>query len=42
MIIVEVENEEEFIDIGILVDAVNEVIDIPPGAIEMAPSLSED
>ena len=38
VIIVEVENEEEFIDIGILVDAVNEVIDIPPGAIEMAPS----
>ncbi len=38
VIIVEVEHEEESIDIGILVDAVNEVIDIPYGAIEAAPS----
>lgn len=38
VIIVEVEHEEEFMDIGILVDAVNEVIDILPDAIEPAPS----
>jgi purine-binding chemotaxis protein CheW len=38
VIIVEVEHEEESIDIGILVDAVNEVIDIPHSAIETAPS----
>ncbi len=38
VIIVEVEHEEDSIDIGILVDAVNEVIDIPPTAIEAAPS----
>jgi purine-binding chemotaxis protein CheW len=38
VIIVEVEHEEESIDIGILVDAVNEVIDIPSQSIEPAPS----
>ncbi|HMX34373.1 MAG TPA: chemotaxis protein CheW, partial [Leptospiraceae bacterium] len=38
VIIVEVEHEEESIDIGILVDAVNEVVDIPPTSIEPAPS----
>lgn len=38
VIIVEVEYEEERMDIGILVDAVNEVIDIPPTSIEPAPS----
>ena len=38
VIIVEVEHEEESIDIGILVDAVNEVIEIPRDAIETAPS----
>lgn len=38
VIIVEVEHEEESIDIGILVDAVNEVIDILSQSIEPAPS----
>lgn len=38
VIIVEVEYEDESMDIGILVDAVNEVIDIPQGAIEPAPT----
>ncbi len=38
VIIVEVEFEDEFMDIGILVDAVNEVIDIPASSIEPAPS----
>ncbi|MBK6607091.1 MAG: purine-binding chemotaxis protein CheW [Leptospiraceae bacterium] len=38
IIILEVESEGESIDIGILVDSVNEVIDIPLGAIEAAPS----
>jgi purine-binding chemotaxis protein CheW len=35
---VEVEHDDDKMDIGILVDAVNEVIDIPPSAIEAAPS----
>jgi purine-binding chemotaxis protein CheW len=38
VIIVEVEHDDDKMDIGILVDAVNEVIDIPPSAIEAAPS----
>lgn len=38
VIIVEVEHEEESIDIGILVDAVNEVIEIPALSIEKVPS----
>lgn len=38
VIIVEVEHDDESIDIGILVDAVNEVIDIPSHSIEPAPS----
>ncbi|MBK8394487.1 MAG: purine-binding chemotaxis protein CheW [Leptospiraceae bacterium] len=38
VIIVEVSYDEDFIDIGILVDSVNEVIDIPPDLIEPAPS----
>lgn len=38
VIIVEVEHEDESIEIGILVDAVNEVVDIPGTAIEPAPT----
>jgi purine-binding chemotaxis protein CheW len=38
VVIVEVEYEDESMDIGILEDAVNEVIDIPPSAIESPPS----
>lgn len=38
IVIVEVESEGEHRDIGIIVDAVNQVIEIPPAEIEPAPS----
>lgn len=38
IIIVEVEQDEQKIDIGIMVDAVSEVLEIPPAEIEPAPS----
>ncbi len=38
IIITEVAMEKESIDVGLLVDAVNEVVDIPPNLIEGAPS----
>lgn len=38
IVILEVANEDEVIDIGIVVDAVNEVLEIPPNEIEPAPS----
>ncbi len=38
IIITEVAMEKESIDVGLLVDAVNEVVDIPPTHIEGAPS----
>jgi purine-binding chemotaxis protein CheW len=38
IIITEVAMEKESIDVGLLVDAVNEVVDIPPKLIESAPS----
>lgn len=38
IVIVEVESEGEHRDIGIIVDAVNQVIEIPPTEIEPAPS----
>jgi len=38
IIITEVAMEKESIDVGLLVDAVNEVVDIPPNLIENAPS----
>ena len=37
IIIVEINYEEEMLEIGILVDGVNEVIDIPGSSIEPAP-----
>jgi purine-binding chemotaxis protein CheW len=38
IIIVEINTEDELIDIGILVESVNEVLEIPPDKIEPAPS----
>jgi purine-binding chemotaxis protein CheW len=38
IVIVEVEHDEQPMDIGIVIDAVSEVLDIPPADIEPAPS----
>ncbi len=38
IIIVEAEQDEQLLDIGIMVDAVSEVLEIPPSEIEPAPS----
>lgn len=42
IIIVEVQNEGEMLDIGILVDAVNEVIDIPESDMEPPPQFGSN
>ncbi|WP_269532605.1 chemotaxis protein CheW [Chitinimonas sp. BJYL2] len=38
IVIVEVQHEEDWLDLGIIVDAVDEVLDLPPEAIEPAPA----
>ncbi|MCG6145452.1 chemotaxis protein CheW [Leptospira bandrabouensis] len=38
IIITEIKLENEIVDVGLLVDAVNEVVDIPPESIEEPPS----
>lgn len=38
IVILEIQHEEDVMDIGIVVDAVNEVLEIPPSEIEPAPS----
>lgn len=38
IVIVEVQNDEQWVDLGVIVDAVDEVLDLPPEAIEPAPS----
>ena len=38
IVILEVQHEEDIVDIGIVVDAVNEVLEIPPAEIEPAPN----
>lgn len=38
IVIIEITHEDEVMDIGIVVDAVNEVLDIPPEEVEPAPN----